>query len=1191
MRSHSSNAAKRYGLLTGTIICLFSSMLSTTFAARASQTQNPPPAPKDFGQLLPGNSNHQEMNGGDTHVFRVPLLQHRYLRTIVMQEGIDVSVSFFAPGTELTAVMGTSPALIQMDSPNGYQGRESVSLVAPASGEYLLVVRSDDKGARPGKYKVELESLREPTEADLQRVKAETAYLEGKKLRKIGTETSSKDAVAKFTEALGLWRLLGDRYSEAWTLYVLGDTNHLARGRLDPARDNLTAALDFMNQALAIFRELNDLVGQAMVNNDTGAAIRDLDNPRNALPYYDRALELYERTNDEWGKAQIQNNIGIAFARLGEFREALSHFEQTLLMWQAVHDRNMEANAYNNIGGALESLGNATQALTKYQQALNIWQEIGSDRLASAYNNVASVNHGFGDIQTALDNYEHALALHREKKNAAGEANVLNNIGMADADMGDTERALEYFQQSLAIWKSLNQKRGQATSLDKIGYAYYLLRRYDEASSPYEEARRLYGEAGDKQGESAVLTHLGMLYAVTNNITSALDSYDKAKKIQQDSGLKLGLAITLNQLANAYALVPNPERAVATFRDALTLWTELGEESGRAKTLYDLASVENTRGNLKAARDAIGQAIRIVESLRARTANQQLRTTLLASKYDYYKLEIDVKMRLSESTSDAFVEAAFETSEHGRARGLADLLSEERADIRFGVRPDLLAEEAEIKRNLRVVSDRLLLLRASSVRASDRARVSTEIETLKKEFDSLTVRYDGVLARIRRVSPRYAELTQPAPPQASKLRELLDSDTVLLEYALADERSYLWVVTRSGIEGHRLRGRKEIERAAEEFRDLIASYGSIKPGENDKQYLTRLKEFSQQYARRAAELSQLILGPVAGRIGSKRLVIVADGSLQFIPFEALFAPGGSDARLPLGITNEVVYLPSASTLALIRSLPRGRPASKNVAVFADPVFGLDDDRVAAAHRRTPPGSQESVKLVALKRALRDFDLTTGDASLERLVYTRDEANAIMSVVPAGSGMKATGFSASRSNATSPAVGGYKIVHFATHALLDDKRPELSGLVMSLVDERGRPQDGFLRLGDIYNLKLPVDMVVLSACRTGIGREVSGEGLIGLTRGFMYAGASKVVATLWKVDDEATATFMKSFYLHMLKEGMPASAALRLARSEVMQARAEWRSPYFWAGFVLQGDWRRSQLGQSPVKSNQSSGVR
>lgn len=1191
MRSQSSIAGKRCSLLTAIILCLFS---STLYTMRASSTQNPPPTPKDLGQLLPGNSSHQDMNGGDTHVFRVPLSPHKYLRAIVSQEGIDVTVSFYAPGTELAAVMGTSPALIQMDSPNGSHGRESVSLVAPASGDYLLVVRSGDKGARPGKYKVELQSPREPTEADLQRVNAEAAYVEGKRLGKGGTEASGKEAVAKYTEALGLWRLLGDRYSEALTLHTLGQTYHQARGRLDPARDNLAAALDSLNQALAIFRELNDLVGQAMVSNDTGAAIRDLDNPRNALPFYDRAYALYESANDDWGKAQIQNNIGYAFARLGDFREALSHYQQSLPIWQTVRDRNMEANAYNNIGGALESLGNATEALAKYQQALTIWQELGSDRLASAYINLAAASQGFGDMQIALDNYERGLALHREKKNAAGEANALNNIGMVHADMGDTETALEYFQQSLSISKSLNQKRGQAASFDNIGYAYYMLRRYAEAPTPYEEARRLYVEAGDKQGESTVLTHLGMLYAVTNNIAKALDSFEQAKKIQQDSGLKLRLAITLSHLANAYTSAKNPERAVATFRDALNLSTELGDEIGRARTLYGLAYAENMRGNLTTARDTIAQAIKIVESLRARTTNQQFRTTLLASKYDYYKLEIDVKMRLAEqSASGAFVESAFESSEHARARSLADLLSERRADIRFGIKPELAAEELGLKRDLEVVSDRLLFFRGSNVRPQDRARVSTEMEALKKEFDALSASYDRLLERIRRESPRYAQLTQPAPPQASRLKELLDSDTMLLEYSLGDERSYLWAVTRSGIEGHRLRGRAEIEPAAEGFRDLIATYRLPKAGENEKQYLDRIREFPQQYAERAAELSQLILGPVAGRIGSKRLVIVADGALQFIPFEALFAPGepGANVRQPLGITNEVVYLPSASTLALIRALPRVPSATKNVAVFADPVFGIDDDRVAAAHRRTIPGSQGAEKLVALRRALRDVDLTEADATLQRLLYTRDEANAIMSVVPAGSGMQAMGFNASRSNATSPRVSGYKIVHFATHALLDNKRPELSGLVMSLVDERGRPQDGFLRLGDIYNLKLPIDMVVLSACRTGIGREVSGEGLIGLTRGFMYAGASKVVATLWKVDDEATAVFMKSFYRHMLKERMPASSALRLARSEVMQTRAEWRSPYFWAGFVLQGDWRSSQLDQSPVKSNQSSGVR
>lgn len=331
-------------------------------------------------------------------------------------------------------------------------------------------------------------------------------------------------------------------------------------------------------------------------------------------------------------------------------------------------------------------------------------------------------------------------------------------------------------------------------------------------------------------------------------------------------------------------------------------------------------------------------------------------------------------------------------------------------------------------------------------------------------------------------------------------------------------------------------------------------------------------------------------------------MVVADGVLQFIPFEALLAPGlagdasarratneDADAE-PLGMTNEVVYLPSASTLAMLRSSPRPRASEKNVAVFADPVFNADDDRVAAADRRATPPAKSAPKLAALERALRDFDLAGGEGRLERLRYTLDEAEAIMSVAPAGSAMKAVAFSASRANATSPEIGGYRVVHFATHALLDDKRPELSGLVMSLVDERGRPQDGFLRLGDIYNLRMPVDLVVLSACRTGIGKEVRGEGLVGLHQGFMYAGASRVVSSLWKVDDEATAELMKRFYRHMLKEGRPAAAALRMAKSELRQARAEWRAPYFWAGFVIQGDWRPSQFDRATPKRNTALGT-
>jgi CHAT domain-containing protein len=244
-----------------------------------------------------------------------------------------------------------------------------------------------------------------------------------------------------------------------------------------------------------------------------------------------------------------------------------------------------------------------------------------------------------------------------------------------------------------------------------------------------------------------------------------------------------------------------------------------------------------------------------------------------------------------------------------------------------------------------------------------------------------------------------------------------------------------------------------------------------------------------------------------------------------------------------------------------------------VAVLADPVFDRNDERVLSAHKKSNPEAPARTRTRELSLALRDVGLGSGETRLERLRYTLKEADRIMAAAPAGKGMKAVGFSASKQTAMSAQLVQYAIVHFATHAILDDKHPELSGIVLSLVNEQGQLQDGFLTLHDIYNLSLPVDLVVLSACRTGIGKEVKGEGLIGLTRGFMYAGAARVLASLWKVDDEATAELMSRFYRHLLKERMPAAAALRMAQIEIMQAREQWRAPYYWAGFVLQGDWK------------------
>jgi CHAT domain-containing protein len=331
----------------------------------------------------------------------------------------------------------------------------------------------------------------------------------------------------------------------------------------------------------------------------------------------------------------------------------------------------------------------------------------------------------------------------------------------------------------------------------------------------------------------------------------------------------------------------------------------------------------------------------------------------------------------------------------------------------------------------------------------------------------------------------------------------------------------------------------------------------------------------------------MVLAPVSTQLGNRRVVIVADGVLQYIPFEALPAPDAvatavsgqpatsRAAHASLLLRNEVVYQPSASTLALLRGARR-RSNAKTVAVLADPVLDDRDGRVRASIAgRANADVPRRASNGELARALRDIgDVGGEDGTLAKLVYSLQEANAITAVAPRGSWMKAVGFKASRATATSPALRQFSIVHFATHGILNDKHPELSGIVLSMVNERGQPEDGFLSLRDIYNLDLPVDLVVLSACRTGIGKQVRGEGLIGLTRGFMYAGSPRVVASLWRVDDEATAELMKRFYRHMLgRNKLSAAAALRRAKIEMIEAGGEWREPYYWAGFVLQGDWK------------------
>jgi CHAT domain-containing protein len=390
--------------------------------------------------------------------------------------------------------------------------------------------------------------------------------------------------------------------------------------------------------------------------------------------------------------------------------------------------------------------------------------------------------------------------------------------------------------------------------------------------------------------------------------------------------------------------------------------------------------------------------------------------------------------------------------------------------------------------------------------------------------------------------------------------EIQGDDAVLLEYALGKEHSYLWVVDEAGITSYEISSSTtRLSQLANNFRTSLLARGIRVPEETASHYMERVKQADLRYHHDQQELARALLGPALHSLEKKRVIIVPDGFLQYVPFVALVPPDNH---------RELVSLPSASTLRALRDAARRRPPpAAKVAVFADPVFEADDERLLARGSSSP---RKPSKPEDLSKVSRDV---FGSTYIPRLGESHSEAQAIVDTFGQKNVFRAEGFDANLETALR-ILGLYRLIHFATHGLLDTRYPGRSGLVLSLINNRGKAQDGYLRLKDIYQLKLSADLVVLSACESALGKDLESEGMIGLTRAFLYAGSQRVVSSLWKVDDEATAELMKHFYRRLHKGASP-GLALRGAQSDLATnpKNPEWKLPYYWAAFVLQGEYR------------------
>jgi CHAT domain-containing protein/Tfp pilus assembly protein PilF len=889
--------------------------------------------------------------------------------------------------------------------------------------------------------------------------------------------------------------------------------------------------------------------------------------------------------------------------------------------------------AESAVSAAVELRASATadtlsQAVEKFGQAATRWRSLGEGyEEAIAVYGRGLCYQALGDYFNAICDFRRAATRMEELQDRAGETMARLALAWDYVYVGENEQAQESFQQTLRTYESLGNLRGQAVALYGIGLTHALKSESERALEYLERSLELRVRTGDRSGEVLTLSAIGMTYNDIGRPEKAIDYSRRALELSQTLG---GLQIRANPLSKlgwAHLTLRKLAESRDYFEQALRITQSTGDRASEIPIRHGLARVEMELGRLDQARRHIEVSLEITESLRGRNSNLDVRSAYLAQAQGHYQLYIELLMRLHRGDPAAgYASAALQASERARARTLLDALAEAQIDLRSGVDAQLIAEERRLQRKLNDLS-------AAQMRLLSRKHTVEQTSAIEANIKETIGLLEETLASVKKANPRYVALIQPQPVSVEYIqRELLDDDTLLLEYALGEERSYLFLVSSSSLQAFTLPPRAEIEARARRVYELLSARAIYSRAETPEQREARIVEADAELPREAAELSQLILSPAATQLGKKRLLIVAQGALQLIPFAALPAPEtegrrdretekqrNREAKLrlslssppslnpsvpqslspsvspsprppvafsPLIVNYEIVNLPSASTLAVLRRETDGRqPAPKTIALLADPIFENTDERLKLAASQRPDEPQPSnqsgnptdqpdrERRDDLVRAIESFGESNDEFVFPRLTASGWEAEQIARLAPADQVFKALSFDANRQMAMSGKLSDYRIVHFASHSFINAAHSNLSGIVLSLIDRNGQEQDGFLRLHEIYNLRLQADLVVLGGCRTGLGKEIKGEGVMSLTRGFMYAGAPRVIVSAWEVQDRPSATLMVKFYRGLLgSKKLSAAAALRSAQIEMLRDK-QFAAPYFWAGFTLQGEWR------------------
>ncbi len=887
---------------------------------------------------------------------------------------------------------------------------------------------------------------------------------------------------------------------------------------------SLRQALEKYQEALPLWRAAGDQLWEGYVQGELGTVYQrlgDLPHSRDALV---QALDLYRAAGARLEESIALNSLGLAVYRLGDSPQSLKYLEEALALRRELGYRRGEAITLNNMGLAYTRLGKTTEALDLYLRSLDIRREVGdTSGEATTLDNLALTYRSTGQLQKALEATADALKLRRAIKDRRGEATSLNAMGLIHMAMGETEKAQEYWKLALPAFEEIGEAQGRAAVLGNLGASYSSSKNYKEGVAYLEKAASLRHETSNPQGEGVELNGLCTALLGLGEYSKALATGERAMKIFKDIDYKSGVAQSQYCLGQTLAHMGKRDEARAVLQQAITTHRSTGAIQNLSLSLAVLAIVERDSGNYAEALARSEEALSVAESERVTLTNPDQRATYRSFHTTQYALRVDVLMQMAAADpSGGFAARALEANERSRSLSLIEMVADSGTDLRQELTDDQRRREDSILTRISSLQREML---RGEVAAARKHELEQQLAAAERELELYQV-------ELRAAGSRYATFHYARTLGVEDIKtELIGPDTALVEYALGEQRSYAWALTAHGLTTSTLPGRADIEKQVDAYRKEVSQRVSA---------LTAGSALARIQLQSKA-IYKALLTPFEKDLAQTRsLIIVPDGGLDYLPFETLM--NGSSSALIERFA--ISYSPSASALAVLKTRKDSRDIQKMLLAFADP--------------DASPAGPSAALSASVERGL---DLT-------RLPNARAEVAAISSLYKPEQTRSYLGSDATEHAIKTEDLRNYRFLHFATHGYFDEERPARSGIVLSPGSDSA--EDGLLQVGEIMRLRLNADLVTLSACQTGLGQLLAGEGVMGLTRAFLYAGAQSVVVSLWNVNDSATAELMKTFYRE-LSRGTPREEALRRAKLSLIRgSQAAWRHPYYWAPFIFVG---------------------